>query len=274
MENNITIEPEGDEDSKPLSSASLPNSPIKQKQSRYNFRSVPRDAAASASGVNNFFKSSSSIFNNEGKRPSWISYTSYVYHNEEMYNGGQSPSVMNRNNIGRDSKLSKEQIFAEQISADVRLSAYDHCCKILERIYERVMHDMHFKVFDEVYQLLVMDEISSPSIEVDDVNNDENYFTLEDSHDHEYDLQNTLMPLILFRVKEGALNMSDRARFFHQYASKIGQNSMNGKCNKKQVLPICLIRLGACSNLAALIWGKKFKLFERTENKLLQLFFS
>ena len=118
-------------------------------------------------------------------------------------------------------KAANEQEYARRINIDVREHAYDHCCNVVDQLYESVMNDAHAVIFDQVQNF-----ISDSFYQIDN-------FVEEEQ----------ILPLVVMRVSTGGLGLSDRVR------------SLYWNLCQKNYAP-CYIRISACKNLATLMWGE------------------
>lgn len=120
-----------------------------------------------------------------------------------------------------------EQEYARLINVDVREHAYDHCCSVLDELYESVMEEAHDNLFRDIKQYIC------------------DCFSCID----EYDEDEQTIPLVAMRVLGGGLNVSDRARSFYWNLLR------NPWCGVHKYVP-CFIRVNACKSLASFVWGK------------------
>lgn len=119
-----------------------------------------------------------------------------------------------------------------QVSSEVmRGKAYEMSCKVVDQLYEKIMFESNKAVFDEVIQL-----VRDYSLRfVEDIQIDDN---------HCDDVRIDLMPVVLFRVKNGGLSISDRCRGFYKYMMR---KKFTG------IVP-CLVQIRACTGIDDIIW--------------------
>jgi len=119
-----------------------------------------------------------------------------------------------------------------QLSCEImRGKAYEMSCKIVDQLYEKIMFESNKAVFDEVIQL-----VRDYSLRfVEDIQINDN---------HCDDVRIDLMPVVLFRVKNGGLSISDRCRGFYKYMMR---KKFTG------IVP-CLVQIRACTGVDDILW--------------------